>query len=520
MFAAGVFFVAGMSYGEHAAARRITNALEEASTVQRQEASLAEESRPILRVAFQNGGDTAWLPAVTLVRLAFPEHTILLVGHKADLGALGSLKRVQLSVADFPSSVKKMDVGEAVMNSTKHGMSMDLVVEGPAIHKHELGGCSHGDKNSQWLQVNVDGCWNAYEDTSDGGGYACEHANPPLVRLDACASARVKGLLEGTATSYLWAPPVATAAEIYRAQLSDRRFAFMQPKPHDRPHFVAYLAHECKSHRTSFFNALLEAVDRKERRGTIVGGVHGLGPCSHNHRWSKKYASPPMDTPQSEVYKEYRFVLAFENEFEEGYVTETLAAALAAGAVPIYYGDADAAARVFDRRTFVDVREFFRSFKRADDKPLANKVIGTTLASGTVTDARPKAVEAAVWLGEGANTSRGAISENEENITDKDWEALAAYVLALDADEERYNAFLRNRAFADEVGKVDKGGPRPFPLGDVEGSSVLIDPGMEYGIKSKDEKEVPNQMSSDVKAAVATLRSVVKPGKALSQGAV
>lgn len=59
---------------------------------------------------------------------------------------------------------------------------------------------------------------------------------------------------------------------------------------------------------------------------------------------------------------------AFDGDFEKRYATETPAVALAAGAVPIHFGDGDAATRVFCRRTTVDAREFFNFLRRPEDK--------------------------------------------------------------------------------------------------------------------------------------------------------
>ena len=473
---------------------------------------------------------------------------------------------------------------------------MDLVIEGPGIRKHDEGGCTFSPEGSlsstgfgtPWIQVSMDGHWSFYGDgVGEGHATACDHGStPPLVRLDTVSSPRVRSRLEGTPTRYVWTPPLAAAAEIHRAQLSNRRVAFMSPKPHDRPHMVAYLAHECKSHRTAFFDALVKetssrgAQERWGRRG-VGGGVHGLGACSHNHRWSARHAYPPLDTPPAELYKDYRFVVAFENDFYEGYVTEKLVIALASGAVPIYFGDGEAAARVFDKRTYIDAREFFKFLRRADKKIAAeekNKARQTkvdaaqraALVAGLDEDVVKRVRAAAAALGsyrEGgggaAPMSLGAAAEEEEEdgeysdakITEKDWEALAAYVLDLDSDERRYNSYLLDDVFAWSGGagvkmKKNKDGrgsaaaaasvlggggwsnnkyPHPFPLGDGEDEATL-DGGRDdddLGAFDIEEKKVEVEgegeedgvgvrdgsvLDVEIKVAVEALRSVVKPG--------
>ena len=99
--------------------------------------------------------------------------------------------------------------------------------------------------------------------------------------------------------------------------------------------------------------------------GTItaanLSGIHSLGACSHNRDiigdagwWSS-----------DRIYSDYKFVLIFENTFEKGYVTEKLALALAAGAVPIYFGDCDAARLLFRAISFICVHDLWLSVNRA-----------------------------------------------------------------------------------------------------------------------------------------------------------
>jgi hypothetical protein len=221
-------------------------------------------------VAFQNGGDAAWLSAVILVRLAFPEHTIVLVqSPELLMGGPGALTST-LPILKHVRNARANELlpqfggggggggGEDAANSNNNTaaaaaavVAVDLVVEGPAMHRDDPGGCSFGDAGTPWLQVSMEGHWNSYDGDGDGdagaAAMACgHHASPPLVRLDATARGRVERRLEGTPTKYLWAPPLAAAAELYRTQLSNRRVAFLHPKPHDRPHLAAYLSHECK----------------------------------------------------------------------------------------------------------------------------------------------------------------------------------------------------------------------------------------------------------------------------------
>jgi hypothetical protein len=151
--------------------------------------------------------------------------------------------------------------------------------------------------------------------------------------------------------------------------------------PHDRPHLAAYVYSDCRPDRQAMFEALQRAAKRKEQEqeqegGTGGGGgggggsnnsnnnnttsrrgmgVHALGPCSHNHDWGPAERTPPRSLYYEHLL-DYRFVVVMENTAEAGYVTEKLGSALAAGAVPLYWGDPGAAAKVFNPRAFIDAK--------------------------------------------------------------------------------------------------------------------------------------------------------------------
>jgi len=55
-----------------------------------------------------------------------------------------------------------------------------------------------------------------------------------------------------------------------------------------------------------------------------------------------------------EAYSGSKFVVAFENAQAPGYVTEKLALAFVAGAIPLYWGHADSAREIFNAEAYVD----------------------------------------------------------------------------------------------------------------------------------------------------------------------
>ena len=75
-----------------------------------------------------------------------------------------------------------------------------------------------------------------------------------------------------------------------------------------------------------------------------------------------------------EFYRDYRFALTFENESDDGYCTEKMLHAKAAGCIPIYWGD-PRVERDFDTKGFIDARtistsdELIRLVKELDENP-------------------------------------------------------------------------------------------------------------------------------------------------------
>ena len=98
--------------------------------------------------------------------------------------------------------------------------------------------------------------------------------------------------------------------------------------------------------RNRFFH-ILSAKKRVDAAGRLFNNTPGL-----SDRFSD---SAFVDLPR--FYRDYKFVVAFENSASPGYTTEKIMAALVGGAVPIYWGDPNVAAD-FDSRCFIHARDF------------------------------------------------------------------------------------------------------------------------------------------------------------------
>ena len=100
---------------------------------------------------------------------------------------------------------------------------------------------------------------------------------------------------------------------------------------------VAYLYHRCagslREDREIFYRLL---------KARLPNSTHALGKCGggidnlryfDEKRYSKKYLDDAVD-----MFRSYKFVIAFENSIASGYISEKLALAYLAGAIPIYFG--------------------------------------------------------------------------------------------------------------------------------------------------------------------------------------
>lgn len=105
---------------------------------------------------------------------------------------------------------------------------------------------------------------------------------------------------------------------------------------------VAYISRHCVSIREKFFTLLKSKIPK----------THAHGKCSNNVNSSGNV----KDT--IEIYKNYNFVMAMENDFQKGYITEKIINAYEAQAIPIYWGDSKAVKKYFNSKSFIDVGSF------------------------------------------------------------------------------------------------------------------------------------------------------------------
>ncbi len=226
----------------------------------------------------------------------------------------------------------------------------DLVVEGPPKFS-KLSSCALQGARIPWLQFS--GEPGRYYEDDDW----CLHDAPPIARLDTSFHHLCK--VNQSSTVFVWVPYAAVAM---RELLFDSKAqsSFDWKKWRERPNLLAWVASNCKvKRRQAAFRALHKHASRHG-----FGEVHALGACARNN--VSDDVKPRSDgwSGVADVYRNYRFVLAMESQLEHGYITEKIVTAFSAGAVPVYYGDSDAAAFLFGKLNvpYIDVRYVWRRF--------------------------------------------------------------------------------------------------------------------------------------------------------------
>ena len=224
---------------------------------------------------------------------------------------------------------------------TSFDEEIHLIIEGPPSLRH-LSEC--GPEDLPWAQY-IGEPGKLYDDDA-----WCKHTDQPIFRVDTSLKYRARTHAH---TNFIWSPYASVVTEEFLAQkiLEKRRRA---DEWRERPYFLAWIASNCDSETRNF--ALTQLLEVARERN--IGDFHSLGGCMPNTNISIPSRSSGWPAV-IDIYKKYRFVVSFENSIEPGYVSEKLVTALAGGAVPVYYGDGDAAHLIFPDLDFIDVRDIW-----------------------------------------------------------------------------------------------------------------------------------------------------------------
>lgn len=120
-----------------------------------------------------------------------------------------------------------------------------------------------------------------------------------------------------------------------------------------KPRFCALLsnyADRTVAERIRFFHAL----NRRRRVDSVGRGLNNAG-----------FSGIPGQEAKLDFYRQYRFVIAFENKDLAGWTTEKMYDPLAVHAIPIFWGDPEVH-RVFQAGCFINARDFAGPEELAD----------------------------------------------------------------------------------------------------------------------------------------------------------
>jgi len=117
-----------------------------------------------------------------------------------------------------------------------------------------------------------------------------------------------------------------------------------------RPHFLAYCHSNPIEYRETVFRKMCE------RR---PGECHAMGVCDGGVPESRRDNIPGHwdSIDLVKAYSQYKFVLAMENKQVEGYITEKILNAYAAGAIPIYSGSSTVST-FFNHEAYINMDDF------------------------------------------------------------------------------------------------------------------------------------------------------------------
>lgn len=127
----------------------------------------------------------------------------------------------------------------------------------------------------------------------------------------------------------------------------------------DRKHFLAYCSSHKVPEREDFFAKCVDTIGSDT--------CHSFGNCDGNRPSSKKSKVKGAwdNNALIETYKDYKFVIAFENGVVDGYVTEKILNAFYSGAIPVYHGSANIN-ELFNPTAFINVSDF-KSYEECID---------------------------------------------------------------------------------------------------------------------------------------------------------
>lgn len=122
----------------------------------------------------------------------------------------------------------------------------------------------------------------------------------------------------------------------------------------DRKKFCAFIVSSNSSRERVKFLKMLSKYKRVDSYGKIM---NNMGDRAFNKHW---------DTTHNEIYKNYKFVICFENNFSKRYICEKLPLVMLSGAIPLFRGAPDIG-DYFNTRSFINYDDY-GSYKKMIEK--------------------------------------------------------------------------------------------------------------------------------------------------------
>ena len=122
----------------------------------------------------------------------------------------------------------------------------------------------------------------------------------------------------------------------------------------NRKYLLAYCNGNCHPHRENIFNLFCRKTEGKNI-------CHALGGCAGSYSQNKRAGAEGHWFAQQDelisLCKDYKFMIAMENDKADGYITEKILNAFTSGAIPIYWGSSNIN-QIFNHDAFINIDNF------------------------------------------------------------------------------------------------------------------------------------------------------------------
>lgn len=118
--------------------------------------------------------------------------------------------------------------------------------------------------------------------------------------------------------------------------------------------FCAFMYSACHNHREDFYRQL-----SKYKHVDSLGKCCSNSTCNEYKNYDRELYTNEMTYQDSaiEQYSNYKFVIAMENKYIDGYITEKFILPIKAGAIPIYWGTSDIK-KHFNINSFIYINDY------------------------------------------------------------------------------------------------------------------------------------------------------------------